>query len=145
MIQIRPREGSKVALFAGFIFEPGEGGRQAREGEGGVREGRGESYRREIVIVNLARKAGRQSGGQGNGEERSAVRGGPLAHSLTKEPAYSSILSPHACLVKSLCQQQLHPPRGGDATAAGGGVSRGEVHETSMGRVLRSLALAPVS
>ena len=114
MIQIRPREGSKVALFAGFIFEPGERGRQAREGEGGVREGRGESYRREIVIVNLARKAGRQSGGQGNGEERSAVRGGPLAHSLTKEPAYSSILSPHACLVKSLCQQQLHPPRGGD-------------------------------
>ena len=71
---------------------------------------------------------------------------GPLAHSLTKEPAYSSILSPHACLVKSLCQQQqLHPPRGGDATVAGGGVSRGEVHETSTGRVLRSLALAPVS
>ena len=58
---------------------------------------------------------GRQSGRQSNGEERSAVRGGPLAHSLTKEPAYSSILSPHACLVKSLCQQQLHPPRGGDA------------------------------
>ena len=52
-----------------------------------MREGRDESYRREIVIVNLARKAGRQSGGQGNGEERSAVRGGPLARSLTNEGA----------------------------------------------------------
>ena len=75
MIQIRPREGSKVALFAGFIFEPGERGRQAREGEGGVREGRGESYRREIVIVNLARKAGRQAVGRaGRATARSAVQ-----------------------------------------------------------------------
>ena len=74
MIQIRPREGSKVAVFAGFIFEPREG-----KERGGARE----SYCREIVIVNLARQAGKPARRQA-GQQRGAPRRGP---SLTNEEA----------------------------------------------------------
>ena len=83
MIQIRPREGSKVALFAGFIFEPRERAR-GREGvKGKTGQGRDRARAtaaRSSLLTWPGRLEGRQSGGKGNGEERSAVRGGSLAH-----------------------------------------------------------------
>ena len=115
MIQIRPREGSKSRTFCRIYFRAEGGGRLEERGR--EPEGRSESYCREIVIVNLARQAGGQAG-----QQRGAAAAAAAApHSLTKEPAYSSILSPHACLVKSLCQQQLHPA---EAMAVRGCVSR---------------------
>ena len=66
MIQIRPREGSKSRTFCRIYFRAEGGGRLEERGR--EPEGRSESYCREIVIVNLARRAGRataRSGGSG--------------------------------------------------------------------------------
>ena len=124
-----------------YFRAEGERGRQAREGEGGVREGRGESYRREIVIVNLARKAGRQAE-QRRGAQCSARR---PPRSLTNEGAglFINLVSSRLLGQISLpAQQQLHPPRGGDGRRRWRGPRGSPRNLNGKGP---ELALAPVS